>query len=239
MKSLPTPFLASLIALFVHRGCHGVICPTCRCAKVRGRWFQDGWLPASGVHRVGLRARAGACGVAAAGAEFTPSLHPSNRLTPIASLPSDRERLRLTRNLLWNTARQGRTPSLPRPQSSPPAATPNLAQIRPVQPLHQLSQGGRSLTGKWCSRRSSKGLRPPWIAIGRKRANSRNLPAVHPGSLTNLVQFTKKSTITEVSIMAPIIAAAIHFIAVWAGERPDLLMGWHLPMVFGTRCSGS
>ncbi len=39
--------------------------------------------------------------------------------------------------------------------------------------------------------------------------------------------------------MGPIMAAAIHFMVAWDGERQELLMGWHLLTAFGIRCSGS
>ena len=70
----------------------------------------------------------------------------------------------------------------------------------------------------------------------QKPAGSTGVPL---GSLTNRVQFTKKFTITEGSIMEPIMAAVIHFIVAWDLDRPDLLTGWHLLTAFGTRCSGS
>ena len=206
-----------------------------------------GWAAqASGVHRVGRRDRARAFGAAGAEAEFTPSLHhlhQPNHPTPMASLQLSREHPHLTQNLLWAVARRAchsKPSAVAGKQSSdsytkPKGGTPGSAT---TSTFKGGSQFDRKMVQQVKQEKAKASLDSYRAETGKfqKPAGSTGSTL---GSLTNRVQFTKKFTITEGSIMEPITAAAIHFIVAWDLDRPDLLTGWHLLTGFGTRCSCS
>ena len=193
-----------------------------------------GWAAqASGVHRVGRRDRARAFGAAAAEAEFTPNLHQlhrPNHPTPMASLHFSPEHPHLTQNLLWGGGAPGaysKPSAVAGKQSSdsytkPKGGTPGSAT---TSTFKGGSQFDRKMVQQVKQEKAKASLDSYRAETGKFQKPAGSTGRSPLGSLTNRVRFTKKFTITEGSIMEPIMAAAIHFIVAWDLDAPGFAYG--------------